>query len=300
MSDAAADGASASPPSQRQAALIIAGHALRESVRRRVLLVVVALTVAFLVLYGLGATFAFRESEGFATAGFGLDDRALTGATVLGLAMFATLFLGAILATFLTMGVVRGDAETGMLQPLAARPANRATILLARIAGAAAISAAYVLVVYAASVAITAAAGDWTPDRPIAAGLLLAVAVVIVACISLLASVWLTSTAQGIAVLMLYGGGITAGVLGQIGDALGSDSLERISVVTSWALPFEAVYQDALNALTADTGGLTGFALSLGPFGGSRSGGLGLLAWSAVYVALLLALAVVGFRRRDI
>jgi len=288
------------PPSQRRAALIIAGHALRESARRRVLAVVIALTVAFLVLYGLGATFAFRESEGFAPVAVGLDDRALTGATVLGLAMFATLFLGAVLATFLTMGVVRGDAETGMLQPLVARPSSRATILLARITGAAAISAAYVLVVYAATVAITAAAGDWTPDRPLAGGLLLAVAVVTVACISLLASTLLSSTAQGIAVLMLYGGGITAGLLGQIGDALGSDSLESVSVATSWALPFEALYQDALNALTADTGGLTGLALSLGPFGGARSGGVGLLAWSAIYIAGLLALAVLAFRRRDL
>ena len=38
--------------------------------------------------------------------------------TILGLAMFATLFLGTILAVFLTLGAVRGDAERGLLQPL--------------------------------------------------------------------------------------------------------------------------------------------------------------------------------------
>lgn len=288
-------------PTQRRAAAIIVGHALRETVRRRVLVVVAALTVGFLVLYALGAAFAFEEAGDF-DQGFssGLDDRALTGATLEGLAMFATLFLGAILATFLTMGVVRGDAETGMLQPLIARPAARSTVLIARAAGAATVAAGYVLLVYAITVAITAITGDWTPDNPLAAGLLLAVAVVTVTCISLFASVWLTSTAQGIAVLMIYGGGITAGLLGQIGDALGSDSLERVSVVTSWALPFEAIYQSALHELTADTGGLTGFALSLGPFGGARSGGLGLLAWAIAYVAILLGLAIWGFRRRDI
>ena len=46
--------------------------------------------------------------------------------------MFATLFLGAVLAVFLTIGVVRGDAETGLLQPLVVRPLGRATMLVAR------------------------------------------------------------------------------------------------------------------------------------------------------------------------
>ena len=290
----------ATAPTQRRAAAIIVRHAMHEAVRRRVLVVVVGLTVAFLVLYAIGTHFAFSESAGFSAGGQTLRDKALTGATLLGLAMFATLFLGAVLATFLTMGVVRGDAETGMLQPLVARPASRTTILLARIAGAAAISAVYVIAVFAIAVAITAAIGDWSPDRPFAAAALLALAVVVITFISLVASVWLTSTAQGIAVLMTYGAGLTAGLLGQIGESLNSDPLERISIVVAWALPFEAIYQAALDALTADTGGIAGIVLQLGPFGGGRDGGPGLLAWTAVYMAALAALAVWGFRRRDL
>ena len=44
--------------------------------------------------------------------------------------MFATLFLGTVLAIFLTLGVVRGDAERGLLQPLVVRPIG--TIALPR------------------------------------------------------------------------------------------------------------------------------------------------------------------------
>ena len=40
--------------------------------------------------------------------------------------MFATLFLGIVLAVFLTLGAVRGDAERGLLQPLVVRPIGRA------------------------------------------------------------------------------------------------------------------------------------------------------------------------------
>ncbi len=289
----------ATPPSQARAAVIIVRHAVHEAVRRRVLLVVIALTAAFLVLYAVGAHFVFDENN-LRLAPGNVDGRAIDGATLVGLAMFATLFLGAILATFLTMGVVRGDAETGMLQPLVARPCGRVTILLARIAGAAAISAMYVVTVYAASVAITSVIGHWTPDRPFAVGGMLALAVVVIAFISLVASVWLSGTAQGIAVLMTYGGGITAGLLGQIGDTLNSHPLERIADWVSWVLPFEALYRSGLHALTADTGGFTGIVLNLGPFGGGRAGGAGIILWTALYLAALATLAAWGFRRRDL
>ena len=59
--------------------------------------------------------------------------------------MFATLFLGAVLAVFLTLGAVRGDAERGLLQPLVVRPIGRTTLLLARFAAAAAVCVVYVV-----------------------------------------------------------------------------------------------------------------------------------------------------------
>ncbi|HWQ02144.1 MAG TPA: hypothetical protein VN449_08535, partial [Gaiellaceae bacterium] len=91
---------------------VIVGYALKESLRRKVFLIVLLLSVAFLALYGVGVWRAFRDTSGFvAPDQLGLDADIVTGATVLGLAMFATLFLGTVLAIFLTLGVVRGDAE---------------------------------------------------------------------------------------------------------------------------------------------------------------------------------------------
>ncbi|HKJ36597.1 MAG TPA: ABC transporter permease subunit [Solirubrobacterales bacterium] len=300
----AAPGGDGGIGAQARLGSVIARYAVRESLRRRVLPVVGALTAAFLVFYALGAHFAFRELgelETTSPSGFvDIDDRALAGATLTGLAMFATLFLGAVLATFLTLGVVRGDSETGLLQPLLARPVARGTILVARAIAAAAIAAAYVLAVFAVSVAITHLTGDYTPDQLLTAGLQLAAAVVVITCISVLVSVFTSSTAQGITVLMLFGAGLTAGLLGQIGDALESATLIDISEWMSWMLPFEALYQDALYALTAETSGVTGFLLSLGPFGGARDTGIVLDLFALLYCAGLLGLATAAFMRRDL
>ena len=65
-------------------------------------------------------------------------------------------------------------------------------------------------------------------------------------------------------------------------------------------LPFEALYQSALSAITADTVGFTRFAINLGPFGGAQSFGALLCPFTLAYVAAIGAAALWAFRRRDL
>ena len=229
-----------------------------------------------------------------------VDSRTFAGAFLIGLAMFATLFLGIVLAVFLTLGVVSGDAERGLLQPLVVRPIGRATLLLSRFLGAVAVCVPYVLAVYFASLLITGLTGHWWPGQIAWPGLELAFAVVVVVALSLLGSVVLSATANGIAVFMLFGAGLVAGLLGSIGHALNSHSIKHASTVASWALPFEALYQDGLRMITEHASGLTGFLLQLGPFGGAYVHGWGIRLWAAAYLCVVLALAVAAFARRNL
>jgi ABC-type transport system involved in multi-copper enzyme maturation permease subunit len=283
-------------------ALVIARHALQENVRRRVIAVVAGLTVLFLGLYGLGVGEAFRNVEGFAGPGVGslVDARALTGATLFGLAMFATLFLGVVLAAFLTLDAVRGDAERGLLQPLVVRPVGRPALLLGRFLGAAAVCAAYVLVVYFAALLLTGLIGGWWPGAIVTPGLRLVGGVLTVVALSLLGSVFLASTANGIAVFMVFGAGLVGGLLGQIGTTLDKATLHDVGTAVAWALPFEALYQDGLAALTAGLSGVTGVIVRLGPFGGAEHSGPLLAPYVIAYLAVVLALALWAFSRRDL
>jgi Cu-processing system permease protein len=279
---------------------IIAAFALRESLRRRVFLVVGLLTVAFLALYALGTWQLFDSVGNFEEPIRGVDARTVVGATILGLAMFATLFLGTILAVFLTLGAVRGDAERGLLQPILVRPVRRRTVLLGRFAAAASVCGGYVIVVFVSATVITWAFSAWWPDRIVVPALQLAAAVAILAALSIGGSVVLASTANGIAVFMLFGAGLTAGLLGQIGEALGSDTLDHVANVVSWALPFEALYQAALSALTQDTVGFTRLAIDLGPFGGAQTAGPLLWPFALAYLLALGAGSAWAFARRDL
>ena len=279
--------------------LTIAGYGFREALRRKVFVVVLLLTVSFLALYWLANHYIFRDIAHVGPPA-GIEPRPFAGAFIFGLAMFATLFLGTVLAVFLTLGVVRGDAERGLLQPLVVRPVGRVTLLAARWLGAVAVCAPYVGAVYAAAMLITGLTGHWWPDHVVIPGIELAAGVAIVAALSLLGSVFLTSTANGIAVFMIFGAGLVAGLLGEIGHALSSHTLEHAAKVAAWLIPFEALYQDGLREITANTTGLTGFLLQLGPFGGANTGGPWLRVWAIAYLLIVGTLAALAFSRRDL
>jgi Cu-processing system permease protein len=281
-------------------AWIVAGFALRESVRRRVFVVVALLTVVFLALYGLGTWQAYKTADVTDIGDSGVEVKIVAGAILLGLSMFATLFLGAILAVFLTLGAVRGDAERGLLQPLLVRPLSRATFLAGRFMAAAAVCITYVVGVFLASVVITHAFGGWWPDAILVPALELAAGVAVLVALALAGSVVLSSTANGIAIFMLFGAGLTAGLLGEIGDALSSDTLSNVARLASWLLPFEAMYQQALSDITQDTVGFTRLAIDLGPFGGAHTFGALLWPYTVAYVLAVGAAALWRFRARDL
>ena len=280
-------------------ALAIAGHSLREAVRRRVLLVVALLTAVFLGLFALGAFEAFDSLEQ-SGGDIPIDEQALTGGTLLGLAMFVALFLGVVLAVFLTLGAVRGDADRGLLQPLVVRPVGRTTLLVGRLLAASAVCALYVIAVFLLAALITRAAGDFTPASLVVPAAGLALGVVTVVAVSLLGSTVLGTTANGIAIFMVFAAGLAAGLLGQIGDALEVGALSTASSIISWIVPFEALYQNGLHALTSDIGGATGVIVQLGPFGGASDVSAAIWPWAVAWSAIVLALAALAFSRRDL
>jgi Cu-processing system permease protein len=281
--------------------ITIIRYAMGEAVRRKVFLVVVVLTAIFLGLDAVANHYIFSDLNHFhVPQDAHVDVRTFAATFVVGMSMFATLFLGIVLAVFLTLGAVSGDAERGLLQPLVVRPIGRRSMLFARFLAAAGVCVVYVFVVYILAVVITGTEGSWWPHSIVAPGLLLGAAVVVMTALSLLGSVFLGGTANGIAIFMLFIAGLVAGLLGTIGHALGSHTISHAATIAAWVLPFEALYQDALKQITVGTTGFTSFLLQLGPFGGSYNSGWGVRGWALAYLVLVGAAALTAFARRDL
>lgn len=284
--------------------LIIARHVLQESVRRRVFVVVLVLTLLFLGLFTLASVKAFSGESALTFGGGGAitqgDITSITSVTLVGLGVFGSLFLATVLAVFLTLGAVRGDAERGLLQPLVVRPLGRQQLLLGRFAGAVAVCVGYLIVLYAACLVIVHQAGGQWPSHIVGPGVALIAAITILVAMSLLGSVFLSTTANGIAMFMLYGAGLVSGLMASIAAALGSTTLHTIAHDMAIVLPFEGFYQAALHALGSNQTGLASVLVNLGPFGASQPGSVPFYIWAAAYLTLVAGAAVVGFERRDL
>ncbi|HJR44894.1 MAG TPA: ABC transporter permease subunit [Actinomycetota bacterium] len=280
---------------------IIARHTFKECTRRKIFLIVPLITIGFVVLYGIGNHFAFRSTEGTIEAEPGLvDATALVGSTLVGLSMFVTLFLTSSLGIFLTFGAVRGDAEIGLLQQLVARPVARTRLLAGRFLGASVLCAGYALFLYLACVLVTGSIGGWWPTPFLTPGLAVMGGVVVVIALSLLGSVFLSALPNGIVMFMVYGAGLLGGLLAQLGEVITSSALRTTGRITSWLLPFEALYQAGLNSLTAGATGLTRVIVQLGPLGGAQEGGPWLPLWTLAYLGAVWAATLFAFARKDL
>lgn len=280
---------------------VIARHTFKECSRRRIFLIVPLITVGFVALYSLGAHYAFKSAEGtIQTERALVDATSLAGSTLVGLSMFVTLFLTSSLAIFLTFSAVRGDAEAGVLQQLVVRPVARWGLLAGRFVGASLLCSAYSLVLNLSCVLATGIIGGWWPNPFLVPGLALMAAVIVVVALSLLGSIFLSSLPNGIVMFMIFGAGLLGGLLAQLGEVIGSPALRSTGRVTSWLLPFEALYQAGLNSLTSGATGLTRVIVQLGPLGGAQEGGARLPLWTLAYLLVVSAAALAAFARKDL
>jgi len=276
---------------------------LREHTRRRTAQVALVLGALFVLLYAIGCHFVWADVSRALRPGRGdrpaVDARRLGPATLFGWAFFGTGFLAAVAAPFLAAGGIRGDAERGLLQHVLVRPVARHTVLLARLAAAALLAVGFLVVVVAACALATRLITGWGPSHMVRALALLALGTLAITAAATAFSVGLHGAASGIATLMLFGVGLIGGLLEQLGSGIGVRSVRLGGEWLSNALPFEAMYQAALHAITADLPGVSGIVVRLGPFGGARAASAGLVLWAAVWTAAIVAVAAWRLRRRD-
>jgi hypothetical protein len=277
---------------------------IRDAIRRRLFLVIGLLSAAFLVLYATGLHFIWAEAneEGFGPQGAddGLDPRIIVASTITGLAMFATHFLGAVVATFLVLSAVRGDAELGTLQQVLVRPLSRATYLVGRFLAGALVTAAYVGVMVLACMLITRGITGWWPDAAWLAVLRMMCGSIGLVAVALTGSVFLGSAANGVATFMVFGLALLGGLLDQLGEGINSPATREVGNWVLRVVPFEAMYHWALDALTQDTVGIERLVVNLGPFGGARSYGWDLVLGVGVFCAVLIAFGSWRLRRLDL
>jgi ABC-type transport system involved in multi-copper enzyme maturation permease subunit len=275
---------------------IVAALTLREAARRRVLLALSAMTAVLLALSAWGFSRISSEFGGL-TSG----EARLTGSSVLNLVMFGISLIAALGTAFLAGPTLAGEAESGVVLAVLARPVRRSAVLLGKWLGLVVFAGGFVAVAgFAQLLIVLVTVGYWPPGAVTGLALLGAQATVLLTLALLLATA-VSPMASGVVAVGLFGATWIAGVVGSVGEALHDVGLARVGDVSRMLLPTDGLWRGAMNAfqdpiLFAQLGSEAGQSpfVSEAPLAGVY------LGWAALWVGLVLGLAVLAFQRRDV
>ncbi|MPY67874.1 ABC transporter permease [Deinococcus sp. SDU3-2] len=287
-------------------ALLIAELSLREAVRKRLVVVLLLLTAAFLgfYLYGVWRLEGTLDQRAIDA---GLDGRSTTGAANIPImysalfGMYLVFFLGSLMAVLSTVGAVSADVENGVMQSVLARPIRRAELVAGRWLGFTVVNVGYVALVSAALLGGIAALTGFVPPEALPAVGLILLAITLLTALTVLGSTLFTTLANGIGVFVLYGAGFAGGILTAIGSFSDSPTLGTLGRAASILMPTNSLWLGATYHLQPEVLRQLGEAAQgANPLFSTTPIASGMVLWAAAYAVLAVVLAMWRFSRRDL
>jgi ABC-type transport system involved in multi-copper enzyme maturation permease subunit len=280
--------------------LTIAKLTIGEAARRRVLWVLAALAVLAvgLTTWGVSALVNAARDDGIGE----LQIKFVVSQILIFIAfMFG--FVLVMTAAFFGSPAIATDLESGVAQAMLARPLRRSSYLLGRWLGLAAVIVAYAVICGSLAIAAVGLVSGYLPPDPVLPILYLAGQALVLLSLTVLLSTRLPPIAGGAIAVVAYGLAWMAGVLGKIGLELGTTTLVTIGDALRFVLPTDALWQGVvyglepsfvINAVGDE------FLARSSPFFAAAPPSTAIVAWSAIWVVLMLVLAVNQLRRREL
>jgi ABC-type transport system involved in multi-copper enzyme maturation permease subunit len=280
--------------------LTIAKLTIGEAARRRVLwiLVALALVAVGLTAWGVASLVDRAKDQGVSD----LDVKFVISQILIFIAfMFG--FVLVMTAAFFGSPAIAGDLESGVAQAMLARPLPRASYLMGRWLGLAVVIVAYAILSGALAIGAVGAVTGYLPPDPILPIVYLAGQALVLLSFTVLLSTYVAPIAGGAIAVVAYGLAWMAGILGKIGIALGTSSLAAVSDASRFLLPTDALWQGVVYGLEPS------FVINQigdevvgrsNPFFAAAPPAPIFVAWAAIWVVLVLLLAISQLRRREL
>jgi len=282
--------------------IVIARLTIRELVRRRVVWVLAALSIASVALVGWGLERLVTLSRAD-----GVDEVQIRigVSQVLILIAFMFSFVLAMTAAFVGAPAIGGDLESGVALAVLARPIRRMEVLVGRWLGCASIVVAYTVASGLLAIGVAFLVSGYGPPEPFLAIAFLSGQALVLLTLTLALGSVLPSIAAGAIAVVAFGLGWMAGVMAGVAAVLGVQLLGQVAEVSRWILPSDGLWRGVVYGLEPPfvvllAAGRTQQIAEANPFYASMPPPLAFVIWSVVWVGLVLAIAGWWFERRDL
>jgi ABC-type transport system involved in multi-copper enzyme maturation permease subunit len=284
--------------------IAIARLTIGEAARRKILWVLVGLALVAVGVTGWGVdrlvSIARESGSRELTIQLGVSQ-------ILIFIAFQFSFVLAMTAAFLGSPAIASDLESGVALALLARPLRRTSYLLGRWLGLAIVLAAYGAGSAVLAILVVGRVSGYTPPSIVMPVVFLVAEGLVVLTLSLLLSTRLPPIGAGAIAVVAFGLSWMAGAIERVGIAIAAEnpgvSLDIVGQVGRAILPTDGLWRGVIYGL--EPGIVIAAArgqplVEANPFFAATPPEPGFLAWSVAWVVLVMLLAVISLRRREL
>lgn len=271
--------------------LTVAKLTFQEARQRRLLHLILLLGIAFVLLFAVGFYLAHEQSR-YSVVGERLE---VTNFLLL-TALYATNFLGVVLAVVLSVDTIAGEIASGAIHTIVTKPLRRWEVVVGKWLGLAALLTLILAAVTGAMIAISWIIAGYVPPNVVRGIGLMALAQLVILSLSIAGGTRLNTLANGVFVFMAYGLAFIAGWIEQIGAVVRSETSVDIGILISLLIPAEAIWRRASYVMQPPFLAQLGF----GPFQIGSAPSAAMVVYALLYVAAMLLLATRLFQTRDL
>jgi len=269
-----------------------------EAARRKLVWLGLAVALAYLALYATAWHLALSNPRnivnGTQAANRVIEHQAESMFSLLGL--YAANLLTAMMAIITSIDALSGEIASGAIQTLAAKPIRRWQILLGKWLGFVLLLTAFQLVLDGGVMAIAwAYSGYIAPHAGFGIALMWGEMVLLLT-LTLLWGTRLSTLANGVLSLGLFGVAFLGGWIEQIGALTNHPRAVHAGIVASLIMPSEALWRRAAFEMQSPLMS----AMQLGPFTSASVPSIAMVVYAALYTAVALAVALRSFATRDL
>lgn len=273
--------------------LTITRLTIRETQRRRILWVGAFMGLAFLLIFGLGFHFIYRDISRH-MSGDNLE-LPLTFFTMAGL--YATNFLVIMVAVLISVATLSGEVESHTVESLLTKPIHRWELIAGKWLGYAMIILMFALLMPGGVLLIVYLRSGLTMNNVVPGFLLIYLEGLVGLTVSMAGGTRLSTLANGALAFMLFGIAFIGGWVEQIGAILRNETAVDLGILASLIMPTEILWRKASSLLEPRL--VSGFEFA-GPFSVASQPSSLMIFYAILYVIGFMSLAVWLFSRRDL
>lgn len=285
-----------------RAIVVIAGLTLREVLRRRLLWVLLGLSVASVAFVGWAVTqlVAHAQDSGMSEARITLGI-----SQVLVIVAFMFSFVLAMTGAFLAAPAIATDVESGTALAMLARPISRADLVLGRWVGLSLVTASYAVASSVLAIAVVAFVSGYVPPDPGVAVACLVGQAILTLTLALALGTRLPSMTAGAIAVVCFGAAWLGGFLGSVAGLLRAQAIVPTLDMVRLLFPTDLLWRGVIHGLEPPVvqllaRGVDASRFTYDPFFALQPIPLEAALWSIAWLVLVLAAGVLAFGRREL